>query len=190
MINQEQLLARFVTTFARFDDMYANESLSPIDWQLAAGSNDNDIQQWRPLKISTEPSILDELYTKLPGRFPPLYERLVLSCRWAEVDLGTYRLLANPPGPDLSGLFQKISNDQGLWDALVPAGYIQFGKGPDMDYDPVCFDKKSQDKSGECRIVKIDHEQILCNYRVKVVAELSPSFEHLLLQTIKEGEQR
>jgi len=48
--------------------------------------------------------------------------------------------------------------------------------------------QRSFTRDGECRIVKIDHEEILCNYRVKVVAELSPSFERLLMQTIKEGE--
>lgn len=189
MSNQEQLLERFVATFERFDDMNADESLSPIAWQLVAGGKDEDVKQWRPLKISTAPSLLDAIYTKLPGRFPPLFERLVLSYRWAEVDLRSYRLLANPPGPDLSGLLQQMSKDPGLWDALLPAGYIQFGKGPDIDYDPVCFDTKSQSRNGECRIVKIDHEEILCNYRVKVVAELSPSFELLLLKTIKEGER-
>ena len=54
-----------------------------------------------------------------------------------------------------------------------------------MDYDPVCFDIRSRTKSKDYRIVKIDHEEILCNHRVKVVAELAPSFERLMLQTIE-----
>jgi hypothetical protein len=72
-----------------------------------------------------------------------------------------------------------------LWKSLIPAGYVQFGKGPDLDFDPVCFDIKSRTKRKDYRIVKIDHEEILCNYRVKVVAELAPSFEQLVLQTIE-----
>jgi hypothetical protein len=43
---------------------------------------------------------------------------------------------------------------------------------------------KSRKQGGDCRIVKIDHEQILCNYRVKIVSELAPSFYELVLQTI------
>jgi len=113
-----------------------------------------------------------------------LFERLVLSYRWTEVDLQTYRLLGNPPGLDLSGLLEGISGDPGLWEALLPAGYIQFGRGPDLDYDPVCFEMKSQSKGRDCRIVKIDHEEILCNYRVKVVTELAPSFRSLVEKTI------
>ena len=55
----------------------------------------------------------------------------------------------------------------------------------DLDYDPVCFDIKSRKLGGDCRIVKIDHEEILCNYRVKVVSELAPSFYQLVQQTIE-----
>jgi hypothetical protein len=77
-----------------------------------------------------------------------------------------------------------MSQAPAFWEALIPAGLIQFGKGPDLDYDPVCFDIKTRKQGGDCRIVKIDHEEILCNNRIKVVAELAPSFYQLVLQTI------
>jgi len=54
-----------------------------------------------------------------------------------------------------------------------------------MDYDPVCFEIKSRTQEGDYRIVKIDHEEILCNDRLKIVAELAPSFESLMRQTIR-----
>ena len=187
MGDEERLVERFVAAFEKLDiDMSAYKDLDPIAWQLAVGGYDElGRKPWRPLKVGTAPSLLEELNARLPARFPPLFERLVLSYRWAEVDLQSYRLLANPPGPDLSDLLHEISKDSGLWDGLVPAGYLQFGKGPDVDYDPVCFDMKSRGKDGDCRIVKIDHEEVLCNDRVKVVAELAPSFERLMLQTIE-----
>jgi len=59
-----------------------------------------------------------------------------------------------------------------------------------MDYDPVCFDVNSWKKDREMRVVKIDHEEILCNNRVKVVAELAPSFEALVLQTIEAAKKK
>ncbi|HUL15145.1 MAG TPA: hypothetical protein VLV88_04055 [Terriglobales bacterium] len=93
-------------------------------------------------------------------------------------------MLANPAGEDLSGLYDALSGDVNLWDELIPAGFVRFGKGPDCDYDPVCFDISSRRKNRECRIVKIDHEEILCNYRVKVVAVLANSFEELVRNTI------
>jgi len=113
---------------------------------------------------------------------------LLLSYRWAEVDLQSYTLLANPPGRDLSRFFEQISKDPGLWESLIPAGYIQFAKGPEYDYDPVCFDVKARTKNGDCPIVKIDHEEILCNNRVKLVAELASTFEELVHQTVRRAE--
>ena len=38
--------------------------------------------------------------------------------------------------------------------------------------------------------MKIDHEQILCHDRVKVVAELAPTFRQLVLDTIDKANDR
>src|ERR1700742_2850158 len=187
-VTDEQLLERYVATFEKLDEMIVDESSAPFSMEpISVGEKDEyGCWEWKPIKSETPQSFLQEIYSKLPDnfRFPPLFEQLLRSYRWAEVDLSAYRLLANPPGEDLNGFFQQMSKDSGLWEALIPAGCIQFGKGPDLDYDPVCFDTKSRKQGGDCRIVKIDHEQILCNYRIKVVAELAPSFYQLVLQTI------
>jgi hypothetical protein len=179
------LAERFVASFEELDEMSANEVLDPVAWQLATGEFDRyDCKRWRPIRMNTSRDALEPIYAKLSARFPPLYEQLVLSYRWAEVDLQSYRLLANPAGPDLSGLLEEMSKDSAIWNNLRTAGYAQFGKGPDIDYDPVCFDFSRRKKNRDCRIVKIDHEEILCHDRVKVIAELAPSFEQLVLQTI------
>lgn len=129
---------------------------------------------------STEPAVLAALYSKLPAKFSPPYEKLVLTYRWEEVDFGLLRLLANPPLKDLSGLTNEIFKDTGLAESLIPSGFIQFGKGPDVNYDPVCFDIKNRRKDGDYRIVQIDHEGILSNYKIRIVAELAPSFRDLI----------
>ncbi len=51
-------------------------------------------------------------------------------------------------------------------------------------YDPICFDTSARTENDDYKIVKIAHEQILCNNRVEIVAELAPSFEQLMLDTI------
>jgi hypothetical protein len=71
---------------------------------------------------------------------------------------------------------------------LIPAGFVQFGKGPDFDYDPVCFDLTHRVTDGDCRIVKFDHEEILCNYRLVEVGELAPSFRRLVELVIDDAE--
>jgi len=140
--------------------------------------------RWMPRRVDPDAHLLESLYARLPAKFPPLFERLLLTFRWADVSLDMYSLMANPVGQDLNGFFNEISRDRGLWGALIPAGYLRFGKGPQTDYDPVCFDMNSRRKNREMRVVKIDHEEILCNYRVKIVHELAPNFKSLVLQTI------
>src|SRR5215469_2754186 len=189
IMNQQDLIEQYFAAFSKLDEMLADELLHPVAWQLASGDCDHQgFKRWRPAKLETEPSLLKKVYGQLPAPFPPLFERMVLSYRWAEVDLFSYRLLANPPGPNLMGLLNEISFASGLWEALIPAGFIQFGQGPGLDYDPVCFDTRSRSKSGDYRIVKIDHEGILCNYRVRIVDELAPSFEQLVVDTIQRGD--
>ena len=182
------MLSEFVAAFEILDDLSSSPEIDPIAWELSIGELDEyGFKQWRPIHHATDRSHLDALYKELPARFPPLYEDLVLSYRWAEVDLKNYRLLANPTGSDLVRLLKEILSHKALWNELIPKGYLQFGKGADLNYDPVCFDFKHRLKGGDCRIVQIDHEEILCNYRVREVSEIAPSFRELVLQTIEEA---
>ena len=181
------LIERFIASFEKLDEMTAWDH-DAVARQLAAGDpNQFGYKRWKPAKVDTEMELLEPIYSKLPARFPPLFERLVLSYRWAEIDLQSCRLLANPPGRDLSGLFDQMSKDAVLWNCLLRAGYVRFGMGTGGDYDPVCFDISSRKKNRDCRIVKIDHEQILCNDRVKVIAEIASGFEELIVRTIDQA---
>jgi hypothetical protein len=187
MSTDDELIERFVISFGKFDELSEFKHLSPIAWQLRTGDADESGWfHWKPAKFNSDQALLEGIYARLPSRFPPLYERLVLSYRWADVEVHSCMLLANPPGPDLHGLLDQISQAPGLWNALLPSGYIQFGRARGGQYDPVCFDIKSRKKSRDCRIVRIDHEQILCNNRVKVIAEVAPSFEQLVRDTISQ----
>lgn len=184
-LQRDLLLSRYVASFEKLGEMSGFPGIDPFARELATTEPaESGRVAWRPRREEPQPALLEPLYARLPARFPPLFERLLLTFRWAEVDLQTYRLMANPPGSDLEGFFRQISGDPGLWEGLLPAGYLRFGKGSGVDYDPVCFDVSSQRKSREMRVVKIDHEEILCNYKVKVVAELAPSFEALVQSTI------
>lgn len=183
MKNYDHLLEQYVSTFSIFDDMtfFLNKELPP---ELSTGMvNKSGSPYWRPARLDTAPSWLQSVYSHLPARFPELFERFVLTYRWAEVDLGTYRLLANLPGPDLSGLIK--GRDPYMYPFLLSHGYIQFGSGPDADYDAVCFDLSSRKKSRDFKVVKIDHEGILCFDRIKVVATLAENFEGLVRDTIE-----
>lgn len=182
-----ELLAAYVAAFGKPDDM----CLLGAAATLKVDADARGLEHWRPRRVTTPPSSLDSLYRGLglPGlassRFPPLYEALLLSYRWAEVDLGSYRLLANEPAEDLAPLLAVMLADKGLHETLRPNGYVQFGRGTDGDYDPVCFDFRQRHRNGDCRIVRLDHEAILCDGRIRETAELAPDFRSLVLDTIR-----
>ncbi len=175
------LLAQFVATFSVLDDTVLFEDLDPAAVPLASGRIDEPgYQHWEPRAVSTPRSALSALYEKLPAKFSPLFEELVLSYRWAEVDLEVVTLLANPIGPDLSGLAEAIFRDQGLVEMLLPNGLIQFAKAGGGHYDPICFDIRARGKHGEARVVRVDHEEILCNHRLSVTEQIAPTFRALV----------
>ena len=189
-MRDERLVESFVASFEKLADLTGYDWIDPVISQLAVGDCDQyGRRHWRPKGVITNKELLEPIYSQLPRPFPPLFQRLVLSFRWAEVDIQLCQLLANPPGPDLSGLVQEMSRDRTFWKYLRAGGYIQFGTGPGGDSDPVCFDTSSRKSNGDCKIVKIDHEQILCYDRVKVVAEVAPSFRELMLRAIDKANQ-
>jgi hypothetical protein len=63
-----------------------------------------------------------------------------------------------------------------LSELLIPAGYVQIGRPDTGDFDAICFDLNQQAQNREYRIVQVDHEDILCDWKVCVSADLWPSF--------------
>ena len=185
-----EMMDRFVACFAKLDHMDANPVLDRIGWELSSGETDRyGNRKWQPLKQQSDAGHLQALYSVLPGRFPPLYEYLVSNYRWADVDLQVFTLLANPIGEDLQPLLRSISADRILWNYLIQRGYIPFGKGSGGDYDPVCFEIKSRRQNADFRVVKVDHEGILCSEKLRVVEELARSFRELVLKIMALAEK-
>ena len=189
-MKDQELLERFVATFGAFDDLSASRNLvgqGDIGPLLVEPWNEWGFARWRPIAERTSRGALSEVYRLIPGPFPQLCENLILSYRWYQVDVGPLRLLSSLP-PGLDGLTESIAKDKNLFTALSQAGFVQFGKGPDMDYDPVCFDLSNR-RGDECRIVKFDHEEILQHDRLVDVAELALTFRVLIERLVVEGEQ-
>lgn len=126
------------------------------------------------------------MYAAVPGPFPPLYEALVLSYRWPEVDLGGFaRLLGNPPGPSLKGLVGEITRDPVLTDVLFARGLVPFGRASDR-YDPVCFDTARRRPDGDCPVLRVEHEAALCDGRIVEQWEMADSFR-LFVEVVVAG---
>jgi hypothetical protein len=187
-----ELLRQYLAAWPKLNSFRIIENLDSRAKEFSTGAPGADPLDsfWRPLEVKTPPEELESIYAKLPTRFPPLYEDLILNYRWPEVDLRLYTLLGNPPGTDLSRLLSAVLSRDGFMNPfLLRNGYIPFAKGPGGDYDPLCFDLKSRRKNRELGIVKLDHEEILSNERIRVVAKVADSFEELVRKTIAAAEQ-
>jgi hypothetical protein len=190
-MNPPLLLKQFVGTFHRFfelvvtrDEVLGSDQTSRGDVEalLVSPWNEGGWAEWRPRRVDTPVPTIETLHRI--GPLPPLYDELVRNYVWDTVDLGTFRLLENL-SPVPASLEREITADPVLFRMLSAGGFAQFGRGPDVDYDPVCFDLRSRHPDGDCRIVKIDHEDILIREKVRIVDELAPSFRHLIVDVIQ-----
>ncbi len=186
------LLEQFVAAFEKFDDLLVIEEYEPDALGLTYGDYDESgRRKWRPARVVTDPVYLQQLYERLPARFPPLYEKLLLNFRWARVELNGWTLSSNPVGHGLENLFlmRQIIQDGAYTGIMFAKGYMQFGTGAGVNYDPVCFDISRRRKGGDCPIVQLDHEGIIIKDRVVRVGELARSFRALVWQTIEDGQK-
>ena len=63
---------------------------------------------------------------------------------------------------------------------LFKNGFLPFARPADSSYDPICFDYRDSSGKVEPSVVRIDHEEILCHDRIRVIATLSRSFDPLI----------
>lgn len=103
-----------------------------------------------PRAVIAGREVLDPLYARLPGRYPPLFEQLVTAYEWeGEVDLGPFRLLPNPVGREA---------------AVLDGGFVTFGIGAE---GWVCFDTERRRNDRDCPVMQGGEE-------------IAPSFKALL----------
>jgi len=120
---------------------------------------------------------LHEFEAKLPRRLPPSFASLLSRYSFAAFDAGGVTFFGW--GPDCAEFSEVAPPARGsLSELLLPAGFVQIGRPDTGSFDAVCFELSSK-QNREYRIVQADHEEILCNFRLKIRGELWPSFRKL-----------
>ena len=59
-------------------------------------------------------------------------------------------------------------------------GFVQFGNPFQYNYDPVCFDVNIRTPDNEFSVVRVDHEDVLCERRNWKVSMVATSFLTLI----------
>lgn len=132
-----------------------------------------------PIREEDNKTRLELLEGKLPKRLPQSFGSLLSRYSFPAFDVAGISLFgwesaSNTYTDDASAAEGSLS------ELLIPAGYVQIGQPDTGSFDAICFDLNQKCQNRECRIVKVDHEQILCNWRVRVSGELWPSFVELV----------
>src|SRR5882757_2652299 len=109
---------------------------------------------------------IEALEKSLPKRFPASYRFLVTRYTFPSFAAGSLQLSGNPGDDQPDELSSVIFKDRLIADTSLKAGYIQFARPEGGSYDPICFDSKLPANNREFRIVRLDHEEILCHGRI------------------------
>jgi len=132
-----------------------------------------------PIRREDNEARLKMFESKLPNRLPRSFASFLSRHSFPAFDLGGISLFgwdsaSNTYTDEASAVKGSLS------ELLLPAGYVQIGRPDTGDFDAVCFDMNEQGQNREYRIIQVDHEDILCNWRVRVSGELWPSFIKLV----------
>lgn len=130
-----------------------------------------------PIRREDNTSRLQELEAKLPKRLLLSFTSLLSRYSFPSFDIGGISFF----GWEVAHTeFSERAPAKGsLSELLLPSGYIQVGRPDTGNFDAVCFDLNTPKQNGEYRMVQANHEEILCNSRVKIRRELWPSFRKL-----------
>jgi hypothetical protein len=132
-----------------------------------------------PIRAENNASRFKVFAEKLPRRMPQSFESFLSRYSFPAFDVLGITLFGWDS--DSNKYFVEASTpNNSLSELLIPAGYVQIGRPDTGDFDAICFDLSRQPKNREYRIVQVDHEDILCNSKVRVTAELWSSFMKLV----------
>jgi hypothetical protein len=132
-----------------------------------------------PVQEANNASRLGVFEEKLPRRLPQSFASFLLRYSFPTFDVLGITLFGWES--DSSPYIEEASAAKGsLSELLLPAGYVQIGRPDTGDFDAICFDFNEQSQNREYRMVQVDHEDILCNWKVTVSSELWPSFIKLV----------
>jgi hypothetical protein len=182
MIETAKLIQQFVRTLNErgLEPLFDREV--PPELRGKQLSDISGMYEWRICSSEENPWV-SPLEEKLPFRFPPLYHELISGYRFAEFEIGPIMFLANTGTAVFNELADVMFRDRNLSPTLMKNGLLQFGRQAGGGYDPICFDMKRRVKD-DAPVVRIDHEDVLIRNRLRVLAEIAPTFEHFVEQVI------
>jgi hypothetical protein len=142
----------------------------------------DDVVEWKIVPSSGAPW-LPEFEALLPFRLPRSFRSLIaryLFPAFEAAPLYLYSVGVSVPESTGEELRLAIFADKFMSHFLLARGLLPFAKPEDWSYDPVCFDFRNSNRKSEPAVVRVDHEEILCNERLRIIETISPAFHELM----------
>jgi hypothetical protein len=140
-----------------------------------------------PIRAEDNASRLRALEEKLPQPLPPSFESLLARYSFPAFEiLGIWFFGWDSDSNAYVGEASALKNS--LSELLIPAGYVQIGRPEPVNFDAICFDLNRDRQGLECRLVRVDHESILINFKVRVTNELWRSFIEFVEISLSSGD--
>jgi len=142
-----------------------------------------------PITTANSAAALEAFEAKLGKRLPQSFESLLSRYSFSTFDVSDIELFGWNSDWKSGEYFSSATGPkESLAEILLPAGFLQFGRPATGDFDAICFDMKVSAQNREHRIVRLDHEEILCKRRVKVVGQIAPSFRTFIDRVLSSEE--
>jgi hypothetical protein len=132
-----------------------------------------------PIRHEDNAPRLSGLEEKLPKRLPQSFESFLSRYSFPPFDVVGITFFGWESDSNLY-ITEALAAAGSLSELLIPAGYVQIGRPDGGDFDAICFDLKQKPQNREYRIVQVDHEDILCNWKVRVTGQRWHSFISLI----------
>ena len=136
-----------------------------------------------PIRAEDNAARTSSFEEKLPKRLPQSFSAFLSRYSFPAFDVLGVTLFAWNSDSD-PYIEEASAAKNSLSEFLIPAGFVQIGRTDSGGFDAICFDSNKPVQNREDRVVQVDHEDILCNSKVRVVAELWPSFIKLVQETL------
>jgi len=99
---------------------------------------------------------LESIEASFGKRLPEPYRSLIERYRFAEFGVPGFESFSNLGEQSGYDITDAPFKDPALREWLIPRGYLQIGRPQFANYDPVCFDMRSNPKAPQ--IVRFNHE--------------------------------
>lgn len=137
------------------------------------GTKSDELFKWA-IVPSDNLKRIDSLEKRIGINFPKSFRSLLTRYSYPAFEVGKIMLFANS-GVDLFWEYEKnFFADKYLTNTLLENGFLYMGHPHFSNYNPICFNISKG--IPEPPIVNIDHEEILCKGKLRVIEQIEDSF--------------